>query len=708
MELDGTSGKFTLDESGHTRFEPSDDELKAINDWISRETEIAEEEYKPLYAEWADSIETYKAAQSQDIIDGEQPIMPAPLARIAVDQLVAWEFNTIMRPTPIASFQPYFNDEYDVVVPPPPELAAQMMQMGQAPTIKKSAEDTAYYIEAGYDYKLRESLKFSCVLRDGLTDMAVVGKCYAKVCREKVDRPLLQPKKNGVFIDLYEKEEEYVRSGDSVKWYSVPVFNILKRLHEDDLDEAEMLQERTPCSAEKFRGRCLSGEYWLVPDEKIDELARQVGDVKTDEQKRVDGTQGKNSPLPKNMVDVRLVWFHRYLKFKDETTGQKTVRRVSLMGDYHAGARQMVNIFRNPYDHQLRPYAVGYQLKDPHSDSGSSTTSISKYFQKVATHLVQAEIKNVFLANNFTPWYIEDGPSAESFAGGVKLRPGKAVVGEYGKDWGVAPIGAEHQSTVPLLNVMRGWCREAQNMSTLESGDSMPSRTPSSSISQVLQQGLQQPLMFLRGIDEWVKRLLLLDLETRKQYEPMGETIPTRDPETRETINVPFRFPLGEVARNFRISLTACDEALAREHEPEQLMTLLSLWQQFTQFVASVVGPMQQASPAQQQLFMRIVDGGQLLFDRIVTLMRTDKQKFDMSKAIGAIKQEIEMMQMQAAQAAEEAAFAEAQAVASGQVPGPAGPPDSGGLEGATGQPGVPIDLSAPPEGVPPSEGIIQ
>lgn len=701
MELSGDSGKFVMDPNGYTRFEPIDTELAEIDRWISAETDLAEQENLEAYQDAADAINTYKATRTNDIIDGEMALMPAPLARIAVDQVVAWEYNTIMRPTPLVSMQPYFKDTYEIVVPPPKEMMGMMPGMpGMAgAVIEVSAEEAALYLEAGYDYKLRETLGFPSFVRTTLTDCATIGKCYAKVCWERDERAVLAPKRNGAIVDFSAYDEEYVDDGDGVHWYPIPAFNILKRVHEDDIDKAEMFQERKPCSGDDFYGRCLAGEFPLLNEKEYLALSKNVGEVKVEAQKQVESSQAKYSALPPNYVDLRLVWFYRRLKFEDED-GQTKIKKVSLMGFYHHGARKMCNIFRNPYRHQRRPYAVGYQLKDAHSDSGSSTTTISRWFQRVATHLTQAEIKNVFLSNNFVPWFDPDGPASGSFEGGLRLRPGKAVQGKFGTDWGVAAIGSEHQTIVPLLNLIRGWAREVQNMSAVESGDAAGlGRTPAGSISQLLQAGLQQPTMFLRGYDEFMRRVMILDIETRRQYQPLGEVIPTRDAATKAITNVPFRYPLGQIDKNMRISLTAADEAAAREHEPEQLMMLLNIWQQYTQFVASVVGPMKEASESEREFFKSIVSGGQALFDRIVTLMRTDREKFDLSGAIDAIEAEIQKAeeQMMADQAGGQLGATDSAAYGGGAVPEGA-EPVNGGLEGMAGDASLPSGPLPPPE----------
>jgi hypothetical protein len=707
LKLDKDSGKFEPDERGYLRFIPSEKEQKAIEQWLAAEIELAEGEYKSLYADAAENLAVYKAAKI-DSIDGETPILPAPVTRIAVDQQSAWLYNTIMRPKPLASFEPYFKDEYPLIVP----FSAQDPQTG-APVdvpmvVPKSSEDASYYLEQGYDYVLRELVNFPRIVKEAIDDASIVSVGYAKVCYETDVQTAYQPKVKGVFLDLNDKEE-IDASASAVKWYGIPYFNILKRVHETDLDECEWMLERLAPSPSKFSAQCHSGEHFLIEEKDYKKLADMVTDPRPEEQKNAEQTtQGKIQQTPKNCIDVRLVWLYRWLKFKD-ANGQKRVRRVSLLGEFHRASNRLLNCYRNYRDDQLRPYASCHQMRDAHSDTGSSTTSISKWFQKVITFMTHAEIKSAMHANVPLYWFDPDSPADAALQGGKrKLHAGDGIGAIFEKEWGTARLGEEHYSLAPLINLFRSWLREAQNMSAMESGEDVPGRTPAQTVSQILTQGLQQLITFLRNINDFTVRLIRLDLATRRQFEPMGQVIPTRDPETQAYIEIPFRYPMGDISKNFRISLTAADEMLAKEHEFDQNLLALNTWQTYTQFVATVAGPLimnPEATPAARALAVRIVEAGQTLFDKIISQTRTDKDKFDLAKSVNAMAEEANAVSQQM-----EAMNAQNQAPNAGGVqPGPGVEPPPGGPPQPPEQPPIPPGGgAAETASVQGGEGLIQ
>jgi hypothetical protein len=705
-QADKASGKFELDENGYTRFIPSKAELEAINSWLGAEIAAALEDHKPVFAEAAENLETYKAVKTV-IADSGETILPSPIARIPADQIIAWTFNTVMRPKPIFSVDAYFPAEYPVAVPVkmPDPLTGQEVTVAVPTPV--DAERVAQRLEQGLDFKMRERLGFSNFALRIITD-AVTGAtpAWGKVCRKLTTRPIVAPKSKGAYLDLANKEERYVRSGEEIHFYAIPTFNVLMPMDEDDPNESPWLAERTPLPPEEASGKVMMGDWFLVSEDDGKKLAALTSDVR--EEIAVDiaaTTQNRVTALPRPKCDVWEVWFYRYIKFNDLETGRTTVRRVSLMGEYHLTAKRLVSCFKNPYDHQQRIHVPFWQIKDPHSHAGSSTVGILKWHQKIATHLMQAEIKNAFHANNLLYWYDEDSRVADFFGPGKKkVAPGDMVPGKEGEEWGVVRAGAQHYSLLPLQQWVASQAQMTSNVSSYESGDNIPGRTPAATVAQILEQGRQQPIMFLRTLNESFTTLVRLYLETVRQFQPMGETIPVRDPETKQLIEVPFRFPVGEVLDNFRISLTASDEAMAKEHELEQLTMLKNLLMQDANFVAQVAGPMinPEATAGQVELFKKMLEANSVLTRQIMSLTRTDEEKFDYSEAINAIveehKQAAAMLQQQQ-EAERMMANAQSQTPDSGgAVPGPGAQPDSGGPVGTGAEPPlseIPPDVEA-------------
>lgn len=405
------------------------------------------------------------------------------------------------------------------------------------------------------------------------------------------------------------------------------------------------------------------------------------------------------------MCDVMEVWFYRNLKVIDPDTGEKVVKRFSLMGEFHVGAKRLLSCFRNPYDHQKRIHVPFTEYLD-----GSSTVGMLRWHQTVYTHCSQSEIKNSFHANNFSYRASPGSDVAEKYAN-QPLATGVVIVAEKDEFDAFRP-GAEHASLLPLMMHIRGDAVEASKVSAYESGQSIPGRTPSSTVQQILERGGEPGNLFLLRLNEGVQKVMRLYLETARQYSPMGETVPVIDPETKAILEVPFRFPLGECMDNIRISLTAADEALSKEHAPEEIAMLMQLYQQRSQFVASLAGPLMdpRSTPAAMGLFQKIIEGDQVIFEKLIGSVRTDtKDKFDVRPAIDALIAEKQaILQQQQMQQESELANANQAAEAGGVVSGAEGRTDSGGYPGAGGEPGLPPDAVEDPEaGVQPEGAFV-
>src|SRR3990167_3338396 len=222
-------------------------------------------------------------------------------------------------------------------------------------------------------------------------------------------------------------------------------------------------------------------------------------------------------------------------------------------------------------------------------------------------------------------------------------------------------------------------------------------------MSQSLEQGGQQDTLFLRRLSRKLSRIVRLYLETARQFQPMGETIPISDPVEKQLIEIPFRFPVGEVLDNYSIGLTAADDALRAERNVEQIATWKAVLMQDSEFVAKVATAMvdPRATPAMMALFEKTLTRNEKLVTRMIQLSDTDEADFDLTEEINALVKEKELA-MQTMQA-QEAMNAQGQAAApQGAVPGPAGLPNGGGPVGMGVEPG--IGTGAPP----PQEGGVQ
>lgn len=715
------------------KFIPHPDEKKKIEEWLAREMALAASEWEPVFAVCRENWETYKASKMQ-AADGTTMVMPAPLALVSANQKIAYAYNQLLRPRPIVSIDPYFPATYDIVVP------MRVNQATGAPTtpddpagidspqmIPRSADETASTWELGLEYKLREKYGFPKVLYEVLTDaIAGVAPVWVKVCWEEKTRTVMQPRRTeGGGIDVGSREEVEIPDGEPLRVTVIPVFNCLLRGHETSAQTAEWFAERIPCSPDDFMAQWENKSYFLVTEEEdAKKLSKSTSAVLNQNREQLDATTQKKTPAePRQQIDVSYVWFYRYVTVitEDPETGKKKRRRrkLSFLSEWHGGKAELLNSFWNPYDHQERPYEGFFEIKDPHTLSGSSTVGMVKYHQHVKTHLINAEVQNAFHANNFSYRVDPDSEFADSAKKGIKSRPGEIFFAKK-DELEAFRAGAEHISLLQTVQYIDGDARTTTNESVYKTGEQIPGRTPAQTVAQVLEQGAQQPLMMLRTIaggsmTDGFLRVIKLILLTERQYQPMGETLHIQDPETKEMLDVLYRYPVDQVLDNFRFAFTAVDEAEAAAHEGGQMTALSQMMAEDSKNVAeqSVLILSPNATPAMLELSAKMMLRSQAPLEALVSKMRRDTDAFTLTKEINALVEERKAAIIAAQQAATAMA---AQGGMNGQMENPqvggtvAGPdpsaavPDGGGA--VAGAPGLGTPPPAPPEGSGPAETV--
>lgn len=719
IELDGVSGRFELDANGYTRYIPSQgqeyNEKRAIERWLGEEIERAEREHRARFDAQAENRETYSAIKVMLANEGGRSTLPSPIARIPADQIIASTHNNIMRPSPLFAADPYYEDTYKVLVPTPTpdpdDPAYAGIPSGTPMQFEVGAEEGSRRMEAGMDFLARERLDFENKNHRVVDGCVIEGYAWIKTCRKAKKRNIIKPKTDSLLVDVDDVEEIEYQTGSQIDWVFVHDSNMLRPNLTQEINDLPWLAERDPKEPDQIRAAYETDEYFLLDDdadkdEQIERLANTVSATVDEGKKRTDtSTRNDTREDPDRSIDVREVWAYRWLKVKDETTGKSYPRRFMLQLFFHYGARKLMAAFRNPYHHQERIHTVFSQYLD-----GSSTTGIVKYNQIVGTHLIQAEIKNAYTANNNQSWY--DPAAAETakfFAGGPVLSPDVAVPGQAGRDWGYVRGGTEHYSLMPLIEWNAGTAQYTSKVGDYETRGSAPSHTSPNVVSMLLDRGGQTSLLFLSMMNRGWRRCVRLYLETARQYQPLGEVLPIRDERTKTTTNIPFRYPIGTALDNFRFSLTAANEAAARERNPDNMASLMGVYQQHATFmmqpIAALISP--DTTEEQAKMYRQMIAAGQKLLDLLIATQRVDEDTFNIVPAIDAvIAEKVRLLQQMEAQRAE----MEAMNAATGQitegggsVPAAEGAGGGGASAGAGAESGMAGGPSMPPtEGVPP------
>lgn len=708
------SVELETDPNGHTRVKFSDDQLKKINEFLKSGMEQAYTDWTPIWNDSVENLETYRTVKIP-IPDGGQSIYPAPIARIPADQIIASVYNAIMKPRPIFSIDAYLDAEYSL---PQGAPGQQIPPTGPAmvTAVPIKAETAAHRLEQGYDFIVRERIDLGAKLLKGVRG-AVIGQPYWwKVNADPEERTTISAK-GGAIIDLNDKYEETKLRGDIVKWYLVPFTNCMRPIDQDDNDTSPWFAERTPWRPDTLAKKYAAGNLYLVADNA--EAMQLVGST-VDQQdqfkaRSAQTTEKKVASAPSQVCPVWLTWFYWDVQYVDpqepaDNNGKKItkVKRLSLLGDFHLGVGKLMNCFLNPNEHQCRPYELVDQM-----DDGDCTVGRLKYHQTMFTYAAQSEIQNAHHANNIGYWYDPNMPDvADYFAKGRVMRLGDHIPGKYETDWGTFRAGEQHNSLLELLKFFLSMSQLDSRENDFTMGGRPPGRTSPNTVAQVYQHAEETKTMFIARLSVKLSRLLRLDAETRRQYQPLGETLPVWEPGAKEAVEIPFRFPVGDVLDNFRIALTASDEVLTQEKDPQQVMMRKNALMQDGEYIAKVATAIfnlqQPLPPSGVALFTKVMKRDQQLMRSLMGQMVTDEESYDLTPEIEGILAERQQALMQQ-QTMQMMGDPNAQG-ATGQQP--VDPAAAGGPGGATGGPPQPqggqvVSVPPPPPSAPvPGPGI--
>lgn len=660
LDADIDSIKLTMDTNGHYRVQFSDDELIEVNSFLKSELERTYDDWIPIWNRSVENSETYRTVKIP-IPDGGQSVYPAPIARIPADQIIASVYNAIMRPSKaIFSCDAYLAADYDVpgqpIAPPPPPPPDPSQPPPppppqQATAEKQTSENCAHVMEQGYDFVVRERIGFGPKLMRGVRGAVIGSPFWWKVVADPQQHTSLSTKVSGAVINLDDKYEETSLRGDIVKWYLVPFTNGMMPIEylydEQGIDRAPWFAERsTPMLPLELGKRYAAGELFLIKDDaEAEQLAATTVDLVDEFRSRSDqSTAKKSAAKPVQVIPNWLVWFYREAKYIDpnepaDNSGKPLwkIKKLSLVGDYHLASGKLMTCWLNSYEHQCRPYELVDQM-----DDGDCTVDRMRYHQQMFTYAMQSEIKSAFIANNLLYWHDPNNPDiAAFFANHKTISAGDHIPGIVDKDWGTTAAGEKHFSMQPLSQFILNMSQLDSRENDFTMGGRPPGRTPAATTAQVYQHAEEVKTMFLARLSLKFSRLLRLDAETRRQYQPLGEILPVWDADHKTTIEIPFRFPVGDVLDNFRFALTAADEALSDERDPQKIMLNKQAVMADGEYVAKIVAAIiNLTNPLPQEgvaLFAKIIERDQNLMRKMMAPMVTDEENYDLMPEIEAL-----------------------------------------------------------------------
>ena len=648
--------KFELSPDGYyERWIPSDDEDKLVSEYAHTYIRNLEADNADILREMGENVDAYRAVtKTLGSRTDEDPVVTLPLISRKVDQLVSFQAATILRPRPVISVDPYFDDEYAVMAPRSVEVpGVGMQQMGAPDTF--DSEQVAATLEFGLDYKLRERMPLRAIVKKTFQDMAISNHAILKVVWDQKYRTVrtnrVKKLPNGMAV-VDGSEERVLKNQDAGQIRNVSLFGFLAPL-DCPLDEAELVCELFPMSSTQLREKLTTGDYFLPKRDEWDELLRQTTDDYRLTEDRSISMPGRGSTIERH--DTREVWFQWPVEVEeyDEDGAAYNVKKLmSMCGIYHMCAKRFLTLYRNPYHHGTNPYVLITEDEDSLRRPELSMVGRTKTQQTLASQMLHINIQNAVAASNFDIFCNPDSEAWEALQSQGR-RPGRLIPRYDKDDVEMAQAGQNHPGLNNEIGLMQQDIADTMGVSPYEEGTMIPGRTPADTVRQILQSGLQRPLMTMSAVSDGFGRAVKMYLQVLRQFNPYGELVPTKNPETNAKIMVPFVLPVEEVLDNFDIALTAAEEELAKEADTEQRIMMFNLLGEASGKFAQMAGGMADvnASPALTALFEELLQINIKALKQIIEPVRKDVTKFlPTQEAIAAImaeKQQNIMLAMQ-------------------------------------------------------------
>lgn len=685
------SAKLEMGPDGNVRVLFDEDELNKINGELKSKLDSTYRDWVPIWNESVENLETYRCVPIP-IPDGGKSVYPAPISRIPADQIMSSVYNAIMRSDPIFSIDAYLNAEYGVPASQPaPNIVA---------TAPLTSEVCAHRFEQGYEFIARERIQLPQKLMRGLRGAVCGSPYWWKVVADPEQRTTMTPKVEGALVDLSDKYEETKLRGDMVKWYLVPFTNCMMPidmvLEDSGIDKSPWFAERTAWTPDHVAKRHAIGELFLIKDdETAHAIVTSTIDARDEFKTRAaQSTEKKVPAAPLQECDTWLVWFYRDLFYKDPVDGKKKLKRLSLLGDFALTTGKLMTCWLNGYEHQCRPYELVDQM-----DEGDCTVGRMKYHQNMFTYTAQAEVQGLFAALTPLFWFDPNVTDVSEFFKSKRVVAlGDHIPGVDKKEWGTSFAAEKHYSGIEMMKLILSMSQLDSRENEFTMGGRPPGRTPASTAAQVYQHAEETKTAFLGRLSNKLSRLLRLDMETRRQYQPLGEILPVWDKKAKEAIQIPFTFPVGDVLDNFRIALTAADDAMREEHDPQQIMMRKQALMQDGEYVAKVIGAIMNLQaplpPEGVDLFKKIIDRVQAMTREMMSLSVSDEESYDLTPEVESL---VEARNRALAQLQAQPPQGAVNAQGPNQSSGPGAPGPAGQGSPQQGQPPAPSVPPVPP-----------
>jgi len=323
---------------------------------------------------------------------------------------------------------------------------------------------------------------------------------------------------------------------------------------------------------------------------------------------------------PKNEIEI----FEIHARFATQGTSED-----DIVVEYHPQTRTIVRGTYLRYHHGKRPYSKAVYFPTE-GFYGIGVCEQKEMFQAFISDLTNFQHDNVLLSNSLGI----AAKSGSNIAAGEPIYPGKIWITDGNPREELMPfqLGSVYPSLPALIGSVEYTGRQRTGVSDLNSGNinTLPSRTPATTVQSLLEEGARRPDLTLKDLRKCLSEVGIRVIQLIQQHAQPGAkadgekfltaSMSVLGDEAGMAVITKLGLPLQAAEYGIGVNLTATSATANKEVAKQSFMGLLQL--------------QMQVAPAMTQLIMQAIQAwgtpvGQVALDSAQGLAYTMKRLFE-------------------------------------------------------------------------------
>ena len=391
-----------------------------------------------------------------------------------------------------------------------------------------------------------------------------------------------------------------------IKDFFIPAYSW--EIDPDAIGGAPWVSQRYRLTKGQFMARRNSESPWLPAYDKkaADEVEAWATNLQgQDIVESIHQQEDEYVPWKVDKIELHEVW----TRFDVDGDGVDE----DIVVSWHQDSRQVLRAIHVPFVHGQRIFSNATYLPS-FGFYGLGVCEIDEWAQLAISRLLNETINNASLANT-----VMLGVPL-----GSNVMPDEAIYS--GKQWHLGPgekisevrMGTPYPGMMDIISGLNQWAELRTGVNEMRQGDisSLPSRTPASSVLQLLNEGNKRPDMILSNLRDGalgsIGRRALQNLIQISKDDPryIALAMQALGPEDGAKVAAVLQGPVGDVESNFGVAVTATSSKVNKEIDKQNLIQLAQYNAQNKPQQMQYAQALVQMGGAPPQLMLEVLQAG--------------------------------------------------------------------------------------------------